>query len=67
MCLLPATPGYWLVRATEAMMLADEMIDPKAQRVMLPMAMGYEKLAKHSATLERLSQRMERAEIDTSD
>ena len=64
---LPATPGYWLLHAAEAKLLADKLSDSKSKWTMLLIAKGYEKLAEHAAQLERMNLPMERAEIERSD
>ena len=49
----PLSALQWLVRAEEARFDA-ATCDPQARRVMLLMAVGYERLAEHAASLERL-------------
>jgi hypothetical protein len=44
----------WLVRADEARIDAAAIPDPQARRMMLLMAVGYERMAEHAASLERL-------------
>ena len=45
------TAAHWLIRAEDARTLADEMRDLEARRTMLAIAVGYEKLARHAASL----------------
>jgi hypothetical protein len=41
-------PAHWRVRAEEAQTLADEMSDKVSRAMMLQIAEGYERLAKHA-------------------
>jgi hypothetical protein len=41
-------PSHWRARAEEARTLADEMHDEASRRMMLEIAEGYERLAKHA-------------------
>jgi hypothetical protein len=43
--------AQWIHRAVEARSLADAMNDPEAKRLMLGIAVRYERLAEHAATL----------------
>jgi hypothetical protein len=43
------TAGHWLIRAEDARTTADRMHDPTAKRMMLGIAAGYDKLARHAA------------------
>jgi hypothetical protein len=43
--------AQWIDRAVEARSLADAMNDPEAKRLMLGIAVRYERLAEHAATL----------------
>jgi len=40
------TPAYWRARAEESRVMADDMDDPEARRLMLDVAEGYDKIAK---------------------
>ena len=48
-----STVALWVYRAAEAMRLAAEMHDPEAERLMLGVVAGYERLAEHAAARER--------------
>ena len=50
----PLSTLQWLVRADEARIDAAAIPDPQARRMMLLMAVGYERMAEHAASLERL-------------
>ena len=50
----PLTSVQWLVRAEDARLDAAAMNDPQAKRMMLVMPAGYERMAEHTASLERL-------------
>ena len=50
----PLSALQWLVRAEEARIDAAARHDPQARRMMLLMAVGYERLAEYAASLERL-------------
>jgi hypothetical protein len=43
------TPAEWTARATEARRIAERMDDSLAQKTMLEIAAGYERLAAHAA------------------
>lgn len=45
------TAVHWLVRAADVRMLAEEETDPQARQSVLAIAIGYEKLAQHAASL----------------
>ena len=45
------TAGHWLVQSEDARATAEGMHDPSAKRMMLSIAAGYEKLARHAAML----------------
>ena len=64
---LPATPGYWLLRAADAQALADELLDERAKRTMLLIARGYARLAKHAESIKALNLPIDRLEVDQSD
>jgi hypothetical protein len=55
----PASSGYWLLQAADARQMAEGINDPGSKRAMLLMARGYERMAEHAASLERLSLPME--------
>ena len=57
----PLTSGQWLVRAEDARLDAAAMDDPRAKRMMLMMAAGYEA---HAGWLERLGLPHEGARTD---
>jgi hypothetical protein len=42
-------PDHWSRRSEEARAIAGQMKDPEAQRLMLGIAEGYERLAEHAA------------------
>jgi hypothetical protein len=50
---VPLSVVQWLVRAEEARLDAAATHDPKARRMMLIMAAGYERLAAHTRSVER--------------
>jgi hypothetical protein len=50
---------YWLDRAEEARLHAEEMTHPPAKREMLLIAAGYRRLAEHA--LERTARKKQRA------
>jgi hypothetical protein len=50
----PLSALQWLVRAEEARIDVAAIRDPQARCMMLLMAVGYERMAEHAASLERL-------------
>jgi hypothetical protein len=50
---VPLSVVQWLVRAEEARLDAAATHNPQARRMMLIMAAGYERLAKHTRSVER--------------
>ena len=50
---VPLSAVQWLVRAEEARLDAAAMDDVQAKRMMLAMAVGYERLAAYVRSLER--------------
>ena len=48
------TLAYWLLRASDARSLAEDMSDPEAKRMMLTVAAGYERLARHHASQQEI-------------
>jgi hypothetical protein len=61
----PHTAGYWLVRAEDARTTAEQMHDPSAKRMMLGIAAGYEKLARHAALLASMRIPSEASDISS--
>jgi hypothetical protein len=45
------TAAHWLIRAEDTRFEAEQMHDSEAKRMMLGIAAGYEKLARHAALL----------------
>jgi hypothetical protein len=43
--------AHWLILAEDTRNLADRMHDPGAKRMLLTVALGYERLARHAARL----------------
>ena len=44
----PHDEQYWLERAREARLQADQLTTPHAQRIMLEIAAGYQRLAQYA-------------------
>jgi hypothetical protein len=61
---LLATAGEWLVWAEDARRTAGQMNDPQAKRMMLGVAVGYEKLAKYTAALAESGLPMDKREAE---
>ena len=60
----PLSAVQWLVRAEEARLDAAAMDDLQARRMMLAMAVGYERLAAHTSSLDRSGLPHETARAD---
>jgi len=61
---VPVTAVHWLIRAADAREDAAAMTSPEAQRVMLFVAAGYDRLAQYAASIERSGLLREMAETD---
>jgi hypothetical protein len=48
--------AYWLMKAADAWSQAETMQDQEARRIKLTIAKGYERLAKHAASLTAADQ-----------
>jgi hypothetical protein len=49
------TSAHWLTKAADARTLAEEVTAPEAKQSMLAIAVGYEKLAQHAASIAEIS------------
>jgi hypothetical protein len=61
---VPVTAVHWLIRAAGAREDAAAMTSPEAQRVMLFVAAGYDRLAQYAASIERSGLLHEIADTD---
>jgi hypothetical protein len=57
------TTAYWLMKAADAWSQAETTQDQEARRIKLTIAEGYERLAKHAASLAEADQPPEKKAV----